>query len=67
LNVSKTMEMPQAAAMAAERSRVVVYQNGNESWEYVAATANHLGWGKKQFGIRPLVQPTGADDEPQRQ
>jgi hypothetical protein len=67
LNVSKSLDMPQAAALAAERSRVVIYQDGNDGWEYTAATASHLGWDKKQFGIRPLVQPTEADSEPQEQ
>ncbi len=56
LNVRKTLDMPQTVAMAAERSRVVIYQEGTEGWDYATETAKRLGWGEKQLQIR---QPVG--------
>ncbi|MEE2707382.1 MAG: prolyl oligopeptidase family serine peptidase [Planctomycetota bacterium] len=55
LNVRKTLDMPQAVAMAAERSRVVIYQQGKEGWKYPAAIARQLGWKEKQLQLRPPV------------
>jgi hypothetical protein len=36
--------MPQALAMAAERSNVVIDQASAEPWEYPQAVAAALGW-----------------------
>ena len=57
LNVRRYLDMPQAVAMAAERSRVVIYQAGREGWEYPAAVAKKLDWDKKQLQIRKTVAP----------
>jgi dienelactone hydrolase len=52
LNVSRYLDMPQAVAMAAERSKVVLYQDDDTGWEYPQAVAQKLGWDAKQIQIR---------------
>jgi hypothetical protein len=52
LNVSRYLDMPQAVAMAAERSKVVLYQDDDTGWEYPRAVAEKLGWDAKQIKIR---------------
>ncbi len=52
LNVSRYLDMPQAVAMAAERSKVVLYQDDDTGWEYPRAVAERLGWDAKQIQIR---------------
>jgi hypothetical protein len=51
-NVSRYLDMPQAVAMAAERSQVVLYQDDDAGWEYPQAVAQKLGWDAKQIQIR---------------
>jgi hypothetical protein len=52
LNVSRYLDMPQAVAMAAERSQVVLYQDDETGWEFPQALAQKLGWDAKQIQIR---------------
>jgi dienelactone hydrolase len=52
LNVNRVLEMPQAVAMAAERSRVVLYQPEEAGWEYPQAVAKALEWDAKKLQIR---------------
>jgi len=52
LNVSRYLDMPQAVAMAAERSKVVLYQDDDTGWEYSQSVAQRLGWDAKQIQIR---------------
>jgi hypothetical protein len=52
LNVSRYLDMPQAVAMAAERAKVVLYQDDDAGWEYPQAVAQKLGWDAKQIQIR---------------
>jgi Prolyl oligopeptidase family len=52
LNVERYLDMPQAVAMAAERSKVVIYQDDDTGWEYPQAVAKQLGWDAKQIQIR---------------
>jgi hypothetical protein len=52
LNVERFLDMPQAVAMAAERSQVVIYQDDDSGWEYPQAVAKALGWDEKQIQIR---------------
>lgn len=52
LNVNRFLDMPQAVAMAAERSKVVIYQDDDTGWGYPQAVAQNLGWDPKQIQIR---------------
>ena len=52
LNVQRYLDMPQAVAMAAERSKVVLYQDDDSGWEYPQSVAKQLGWDAKQIQIR---------------
>jgi len=51
LNVLRYLDMPQAAAMAAERSRIEVYQKDDSGWQFPRTVAKKLGWPKKQFQV----------------
>jgi dienelactone hydrolase len=55
LNVLKILDIPQAVAIAAERTEVRVYQRERTGWEYVQEVAFKLGWDGKQFQVRSLV------------
>ena len=55
LNVRRYLDMPQAVAMAAEHSRIVIYQDGAKGWKYPTAVIEKLRWGKKQLQIRAPV------------
>ncbi|HEX5102808.1 MAG TPA: prolyl oligopeptidase family serine peptidase [Pirellulaceae bacterium] len=50
-NVSRYFDMPQVVAMAAERSKIVIYQD-EEGWDYPQSVAEKLGWDAKQVQIR---------------
>lgn len=51
-NVQRIFDTPQAVALAAERAKVVLYQNDDQGWDYPSQVARSLGWDKKQFQIR---------------
>jgi dienelactone hydrolase len=51
LNVMRYLDVPQAAAMAAERSRVRLYQKDRFGWHFPRAVARSLGWSKDRFWI----------------
>lgn len=46
LNVLRYLDIPQATAMASERTKVVIYTADKKPWEYLVQTANKLGWPK---------------------
>lgn len=52
LNVLRVLDVPQAVALAADRSRVRIYDADTAAWQYPQATAQALGWDQKQFQIR---------------
>ena len=52
LNVERFLDMPQAVAMAAERSKIVIYQDDDTGWEYPQAVVKALNWPEKQIQIR---------------
>jgi hypothetical protein len=54
LNVLRYLDVPQAVALAAERSQVVLYQQAPAGWEYPAAVREKLGWNAKQLQVRRL-------------
>ena len=44
----KFLDLPQAAAMAAERTRVVIYDDDKSAWNYPQQVSEKLGWGKEK-------------------
>jgi hypothetical protein len=44
LNVMRFLDVPQAVAMVAEKSHVVIYGSDGSGWEYPLAVAKRLGW-----------------------
>jgi hypothetical protein len=52
LNVERFLDMPQALAMAAERSKIVLYQDDDTGWEYPQSVAKALHWPADQIQIR---------------
>ena len=59
LNVLRFLDIPQATAMAADRSRVVIYSDEDRPWKYPAAVGTLLGWDKKQFQVRQSMADQG--------
>lgn len=57
LNVLKHLDIPQAAAMAAERTRVILYTPDEKPWSYLTDTAKLLGLPEKHVQIRKPVPP----------
>ncbi len=45
-NVLRYLDIPQAAALAAERTRVVIYTKDKQPWDYLVQSAEKLGWPK---------------------
>lgn len=57
LNVLRHLDLPQAAALAAERTRVVLYTADEKAWAYPAGIARLLGLPEKQWQIRKPAAP----------
>lgn len=55
LNVTRFFDMPQAVAMAAERSCVAIYSDTPEDWKYAKQVGEVIGWDDKQLQIRKPV------------
>jgi len=51
-NVQRIFDLPQAVALAAERSKVVLYQDDDAPWRYPAQVAETLGWEEKRLQVR---------------
>jgi hypothetical protein len=45
-NVLRYLDVPQAAAMASERIKVVIYTSDKQPWDFLVQTAGKLGWPK---------------------
>jgi hypothetical protein len=46
LNVLRVLDIPEAAALASERSKIVLYTDAPEKWNFLTQTAEKLGWPK---------------------
>jgi dienelactone hydrolase len=57
LNVMRYLDIPQAVALAAERSPVRIYQAEATGWEYPAGVAAALGWDARQLQVRAVPMP----------
>lgn len=55
-NVQRVFDLPQAVALAAERSQVVIYSPEKSSWQFPQAVADALKW-EKRFQLRAPPQP----------
>lgn len=53
LNVLRILDLPEAVALAAERTRVRIYGAEPGTWEYPQAVARKLGWDGAQLQLRP--------------
>lgn len=51
LNVQRKLDLPQAVALAAEGSQVILYQDA-AGWEWPQQVAENLQWNKKQLQFR---------------
>ena len=60
LNVLKYLDMPQAVAMACERTRVVVYDDDPAAWAYPQQLTAQFDWAKdKKAGLQLRGVPKG--------
>lgn len=55
-NVLRVLDIPQAAALASERTKVVLYTDTPERWSHLTETAAKLGW-PKNVQLRSLPAP----------
>ncbi len=55
LNVMRFLDVPQAAAMVADRSKVRIYDAKPESWSYLTNLGKILGWDDQRVQIRKPV------------
>jgi hypothetical protein len=56
LNVNRYLDLPQAVAMAAENSKIVIYQKDDQGWQWPAAVAEKLGWGERRVQLRKVSE-----------
>jgi hypothetical protein len=54
LNVLRYLDVPQALALAAERSSIRLYQESDSGWDFPQAVAAKLGWDAKRIQVRAL-------------
>ena len=53
LNILKILDLPQAVAMAAARTRVVIYDDNKAVWDWPKQASENLGWGAdKKAGLQ---------------
>lgn len=53
LNVLRVLDVPQAVAMAAERSEVKIISEMKDGWDFPSGVASRLNWDKSRFSVRP--------------
>jgi len=54
LNVLRYLDIPQTAAMAAERSQIRLYQEDDSGWRFPQAVAEKLGWPDDRFQMHTV-------------
>jgi hypothetical protein len=54
LNVLRVLDLPQTVALAAERTKIRLYQKDAAGWDFPTAVASKLGWDAKQIQIRQI-------------
>jgi len=63
LNVLRYLDVPQAVAMAAERTQIRLYEKDASGWQFPQAVAEKLGWPEQRFQVHtaPADGPGQAD------
>lgn len=56
LNVLKTLDLPQAVALVAERCPVALRTDRPEAWTYPRAVAERLGWGQDRLKVEATAE-----------
>ncbi len=59
-SVLRYLDIPQAVALACERTRVIIYDNNKEAWNFPMQTAEKLGWSKETgngLQLRDVMKP----------
>ena len=51
LNVLRTLDIPTAVALAAEKSKVRLIQSDPEDWIFPTTVSKNLSWGEEQFSV----------------
>ena len=63
LNVLKYLDLPQAVALAAERTRVIVYADNQAPWQYAHQVSELFQWGKeKKAGLQLRALPVPSKE-----
>ena len=64
LNVLRYLDIPQAVAMAAEKSQIRLYQEDDFGWRFPQAVAEKLGWPDDRFQMYTVStdKRPGADN-----
>ena len=58
LNVLRHLDLPQAAALAAERATLAIYSDDAAPWKFAQSIAAALSWGEKRVQLRKPLEPT---------
>lgn len=57
LNVLRHLDLPQAAALAAERATLAIYADDAAPWKFAENVAATLNWGEKRVQVRKPAEP----------
>lgn len=57
LNVLRHLDLPQAAALAAEHSTLAIYADDASPWGFAQNMATTLHWGEKRVQVRKPMEP----------
>lgn len=60
LNILKILDLPQAVALAASKTRVVIYDDDKAAWDWPKQASEKLGWGadkKAGLQLRDVPKP----------
>ena len=66
LNVLRHLDLPQAAALAAERATLAIYAEDEQPWSFARNVATAMNWGEKRVQIRKALDakaPAGSGVE----
>jgi dienelactone hydrolase len=58
LNVLRHLDLPQAVALAAERSTVALYVEDEQPWAFATAVSTAMNWGEKRLQLRKPLEAT---------